>query len=65
LFYTANFFEFYVAVKEAAKRRIDGAETLYKELEIFFRKKELKRESRRKKDSNSKEIFDTVIFTII
>jgi hypothetical protein len=31
--------EFYVIVREAAKRRIDPAETIYKELEIFFKRK--------------------------
>jgi hypothetical protein len=31
--------EFYASVREAAKRRIDGAETIYKDLEVFFKKK--------------------------
>jgi hypothetical protein len=31
--------EFYASVREAAKRRVDAAETLYKELEIFFKHK--------------------------
>ena len=30
--------EFYSAVKEAAKRRVDPAETIYNALEVFFRK---------------------------
>jgi hypothetical protein len=29
--------EYYAAVREAAKRRIDGAETIYKDLETFFK----------------------------
>jgi hypothetical protein len=31
--------EFYASVREAAKRRVDAAETLYKELEVFFKHK--------------------------
>jgi hypothetical protein len=31
--------EFYASVREAAKRRVDAAETLYKELEVFFKRK--------------------------
>jgi hypothetical protein len=31
--------EFYAPVREAAKRRVDAAETLYKDLEIFFKRK--------------------------
>jgi hypothetical protein len=31
--------EFYAPVREAAKRRVDAAETLYKELEVFFKHK--------------------------
>jgi hypothetical protein len=30
--------EFYASVREAAKRRIDGAETIHRELEVFFRR---------------------------
>jgi hypothetical protein len=31
--------EFYASVREASKRRVDAAESLYKELEIFFKHK--------------------------
>jgi hypothetical protein len=31
--------EFYAPVREAAKRRVDAAESIYRELEIFFKKK--------------------------
>jgi ribosomal protein S24E len=31
--------EYYASTREAAKRRIDGAETIYKDLEVFFKKK--------------------------
>jgi hypothetical protein len=31
--------EFYASVREASKRRVDAAETLYKELEVFFKRK--------------------------
>jgi hypothetical protein len=31
--------EYYASVREAAKRRIDGAETIYKDLEVFFKRK--------------------------
>jgi hypothetical protein len=31
--------EYYASVREAAKRRVDGAETIYKNLEGFFKKK--------------------------
>jgi hypothetical protein len=31
--------EFYAAVREAAKRRVDASESIYRELEIFFKKK--------------------------
>jgi hypothetical protein len=41
--YTNNL-EFYAYVHEAYKRRIDGAETLYKELVQFFKKTKAERE---------------------
>jgi hypothetical protein len=31
--------EYYASVREAVKRRIDGAETIYRDLEGFFKKK--------------------------
>jgi hypothetical protein len=31
--------EYYASVREAAKRRVDGAETIYRDLEVFFKKK--------------------------
>jgi hypothetical protein len=31
--------EFYASVREAAKRRVDAAETIFKDLEIFFKRK--------------------------
>ena len=34
----ADSLEFYALVREAAKRRMDAAETIYKDLEIFFKK---------------------------
>jgi hypothetical protein len=47
--------EFYASVREAAKRRVDAAEALYRELEIFFKKKktetEIPTEKKIKKDS--------------
>jgi hypothetical protein len=31
--------EFYAPVREAAKRRVDAAESIYRELEVFFKRK--------------------------
>jgi hypothetical protein len=33
--------EFYASVREAAKRRVDAAETIFKDLEIFFKRKKM------------------------
>jgi hypothetical protein len=49
--------EFYASVREAAKRRVDAAETMFKDLELFFKRKkttaEEPTEKELKRDINS------------
>jgi len=49
--------EFYASVREASKRRIDGAETIHRDLEIFFRRThtttEVETEKKTKRDFNA------------